>query len=198
MALVSMRLPETSWISKWKKRSLQSRTFRTDSTFSNSGPPSSGRNRTMFCLLNHDMFSTNGLSYSSSCKSLAIRDPRILASSPPPETPALSHSIFCSPSLTLSTPGTGPCPTYRDMALAVRQSTCMCICRAATCIKTPPITGVTGLNSCSGATWALSLFHALVDRDPRRTRAKWMLDAVIPREQREAKSRRSAGVAITS
>jgi hypothetical protein len=124
-------------------------------------------------------------------KSLAIRDPRISRNSPPPKPcPHLpSRTRFSAPSLMLSTPGTGPCSSFRDMAPAVRQSTCMCICRAATCSKTPPITSVTGLNSCGGATWALSLFHALVNRGLRRTR-KWLglLEAVIPRgEQRDAK-----------
>src|ERR1700749_1842486 len=84
----------------------------------------------------------------------------LLASSPLPESLSPLSIFFAHHS---PTPGTGPCSSFRDMALAVRQSTCMCICRAATCIQTSPISSRTGLNSCGGATRALSLFHALVD-----------------------------------
>ena len=77
----------------------------------------------------------------------------VLPSSPPPAPPALLPFEKLLPSLMLSTPGTGPCSSFKDMAPAVRQSTCMCICRAATCIQTSPITSGPGPNSWGGATW---------------------------------------------
>jgi hypothetical protein len=82
MPLASMRLPETPWISKWKiRRSSSSHTVHT---------------RTFRTLIRHptqiatvSVFSIKPCEPSFSCltlalwKSLAIRDPRILASSPP-------------------------------------------------------------------------------------------------------------------
>ncbi len=199
MPLVSMRLPETPWISEWKKEKLTiSYHHHTDSTSSNnyfwptirSKPTqfpvfsiktcSHERVVSLVVLQNHWQYVTHVF--------LAIH--RLPSPLPLALNFLLPHSCSLHSrhrSLQL----------FRDMAPAVRQSTCMCICRAATCSKTPPITSVTGRSSCGGATWALSLFHALVDRGLRRTRAKWlwMLEAGIPRgEQRNANSRRSAAI----
>lgn len=82
-------------------------------------------------------------------KPLAIRDPRILASSPPPEIPALSLSLSY-PQCSFHSRQRSLQLLQRQMALAVRQSTCIAYAERLCAYEGRPIIERTGLNSSGG------------------------------------------------